>query len=118
MKNGGTSTVRAPSFKPFDFDIKPHKTEFDDKTNNLNEDLTIKIKLVSKQNPNFIRILGRVDINLHKLVNKDSKQKWFELHNNKDVVNFSSSANNILSVGKIKVAYTFYETSTDSASKD
>ena len=72
LKNGGTSTVRAPSVLPFDFDIKPSKNEEQDNST-INEELTIKIKLRSKLNPNFIRILGRVDLNLHKLVNKEIK---------------------------------------------
>jgi hypothetical protein len=82
----------------------------------MNEELTIKIKLQSKLNPNYIRILGRLDINLHKLVNKEFKQSWFELHNNRDVVNSNSGVSNILSVGNIKISYTFYETSSKSVS--
>ena len=82
----------------------------------MKEDLTIKIKLKSKLNPNFIKILGRVDINLGKLTSKDCKQNWFELHNNKDVVNNSQTADNMLSIGKIKIGYTFYETSSKSVS--
>ena len=71
--------VMNKKIEPFEFDIKTQNQNGDQ-----HEELTIKIKLKSKQNPNFIRILGRANINLCQLVDKKDTQTWFDIYQNKD----------------------------------
>ena len=51
--------------------------EFDIKSNdNLNECVSIKIKLKSNYNPNYIKLIGMVNIEIDKLLSTTEKKSW------------------------------------------
>ena len=48
--------------------------------NDINEILTIKLKLRSKNNPNFIKLVGMTNVKLSQLVNNYENISWHNLY--------------------------------------
>lgn len=112
----GIAAGRSPAF---DFNVGPYlltsQNASEGTATKLNDAINIKVKLKSRKNPNYIKLLGAACVNTTHL--QDSvKDTWFDLYQLKD--GKGDVLNTETSIGKIRLHSCFLETSSyDSSEK-
>jgi len=106
---------------PYEFDIKPNKnnqiqindrnTEMDG-SSEIDQIVTIKIKIKSKKNPNYIKLVGMAEIKMSQLISGANTNSWFKLYS---MVGGQRGREEVISkdpIGKIHLESNFFENSS------
>ena len=103
---------------PYEFDIKPHNlmdnnTEMDGcEPAEQDQTVTIKIKVKSKRNPNYIKLIGMAEIKMSQLISGTNTTSWFKLYSMKGGQRGREEVISKDPIGKINLESNFFENSS------